>query len=282
MQEVKIQTSNFSAEYGRSTGAAFNIATKSGTNQFHGGLFEYFRNDVLDARNFFSPSKTELRYNDFGYDLGGPILKNRLFFFVGEEWKRLRQQAAPVRKTYPTLAELQGNFAGTGHTIDLPGTKTPYPNNVIPTSQIGPNGEAVANVYRNGLAQAASYTNTPVSNNTIFQTPNPLDYREDIARVDYHINDKHSLSGRWIADSNTIYLAFGPGGDIPVVPEIRSRPAGSPLLDETWIVTPNIVNEAHIGASYNRQRYINQGDTWLRSTEGFTFQRVFNSQGAWA
>jgi hypothetical protein len=286
MQEVKIETSNFSAEYGRSTGAAFNIATKSGTNQFHGGLFDYFRNDVLDARNFFSPTRTELRYNDFGYDVGGPILKNKLFFFVGEEWKRLRQQAAPIRESLPTLAELQGNFAGSGQTINLPGTKTPYPNDIIPATQIGPNGIAIANTYKVGIAQAATYTGNPTSNNAVFQTPNPLNYREDIARVDYHINDKNTLSGRWIADSNSIYLAFGPdstnGNYLPVDPEIRSRPAGSPLLDETWVVTPNVVNEAHIGASYNRQAYINQGDTWERATEGFTFQRVFNSQGAWA
>lgn len=75
LQEVKIQSSNFSSEYGRSTGAAFNIMTKNGTNNYHGGAFEYFRNDVLDARNFFSIGKTELRYNDFGWSLGGPIAK---------------------------------------------------------------------------------------------------------------------------------------------------------------------------------------------------------------
>jgi hypothetical protein len=66
-------------------GAAFNLATKNGTNQFHGAAFEYFRNDVLDARDVFSPAKTELRYNDFGYNLGGPIIRNKLFFFIGED-----------------------------------------------------------------------------------------------------------------------------------------------------------------------------------------------------
>lgn len=279
MQEVKIQTSNFSAEYGRSTGAAFDLATKNGTNTFHGEAFEYFRNDALDARNFFSPQKTELRFNDFGYDLGGPIIKNKVFFFVGEEWKRLRQQAAPERETLPTLAELQGNFAGTGHTIDEPGTKTPYPNNVIPLTQLTPDGLAIANVYKTVIPLAASYTNTPVANNTIFQTPNPLNYREDLGRIDYRINDKHTLYGRWVDDYNSIYLAFGPGGDIPITPEIRDRPGKSALLNESWILSPTIVNEAHIGASWNGQRYWNQGDTWERATQGFTFQRVFNTIG---
>jgi Carboxypeptidase regulatory-like domain len=73
VQEVKLETSNFSAEYGRMSGPAFNIVTKNGTNSFHGAVFEYFRNDKLDARNFFAAQKTELRFNDFGYNLGGAI-----------------------------------------------------------------------------------------------------------------------------------------------------------------------------------------------------------------
>src|SRR5690348_15770435 len=88
IEEVKLQTSNFSAEYGRFSGPAYNIITKSGTNQFHGGVFEFSRNDALDARNFFAAQKTELRFNNFGYTVGGPIKKDRLFFFAGEEWKR--------------------------------------------------------------------------------------------------------------------------------------------------------------------------------------------------
>src|SRR5579872_721965 len=99
LQEVKIQTSNSSAQFGRSAGASFGIMTKSGANRTQGAAFEYLRNNDLDARNFFAPSRTELRYNDFGWDVGGPIKKDKIFFFVGQEWKRLRQQAAPARTT---------------------------------------------------------------------------------------------------------------------------------------------------------------------------------------
>jgi hypothetical protein len=274
MQQVKIETSNFSAEYGRSTGAAFNLATKNGTNQFHGEAFEYFRNDVLDARNVFSPTKAELRFNDWGYDLGGPIVKNKLFFFIGEEWKKIRQQAAPMRETFPSRAELAGNFVGTSAKLN-----SNYPGNIVPASQISPDGRAIANVYNATIPLAASYTDKAASNNAIFQTPNPLDYREDLGRVDYRINDKNTLYGRWVDDYNSIFLNFGPGGSVPITPEIRDRPGKSALLNETWVISPNIVNEAHIGASWNGQRYSNQGDSWLRSTQGFTFQRVFNSQG---
>jgi hypothetical protein len=279
MQEVKVQTSNFSAQYGRSTGAAFNIVTKNGTDRFHGGAFEYFRNDALDARNFFAPNQTELRYNDFGWNLGGPIKKGRLFFFAGGEWKRLRQQAAPTRTTLPSLAELQGNFAGTGHTIYLPGTKTPFPGNAIPTSQITPDGNAIANVYRTVIPLAAIYNNAAVSNNATFENPNPLNYREDIGRLDYVINGKHTMFGRWVDDYNTIFLADGPGGSLPITPENRNRPGKSFLLSETWLISPTMVNEAHLGASWNGQRYENLGTTWQRTAQGFTFQRIFNSVG---
>jgi hypothetical protein len=277
MQEVKIQTSNFSAEYGRSAGAAFNLMTKNGTNNFHGALFEHFRNNALDARNFFAANNTELRFNDFGWDLGGPIKKNKLFFFAGEEWKRLRQQSAPSRQTLPTTDQLSGNF-GT-RTIYLPGTKTPFPNNTIPDSMITADGRAIANVYRTVIPLAASFTNTPVSNNAVFENPNPLDYREDLVRLDYKVNDKHSLYGRFVEDNNSIYIATGPGGNIPITPEIRQRPGRSVLLSETWVVSPTFINEVRAGASWNSQHYWNQGDTWTRGAQGFQFQRVFNNVG---
>jgi hypothetical protein len=285
MQEVAIQTSSLSAEYGRSAGVAFNIVTKNGTNQFHGGLFEYFRNDKLDARNFFSPSTTELRYNDFGYDLGGPIKKNKLFFFVGEDWTKLAQQGSPIRLQLPTLAELSGNFNGSGKTIDEPGTKTPYPNDTIPTNQITTDGNAIANVYRYAISQTAYFSNLPVADNAIFEVPNPLNYREDVARLDYRINDKHNLSAKFLDDQNKIYLAYGPGSVsssyIPAIPEDRNRPAYETQLWETWVISPNMVNTATLGASWNGQRYTNLGDEWERSTQGFTFQRVYQSQGAY-
>jgi hypothetical protein len=285
-QEVKIQTSNFSAQYGRSSGVAFNLVTRNGTNDFHGAAFEYFRNDKLDARNFFSPGNTELRFNDFGYNVGGPILKNKLFFFGGEEWKRLRQQGAPIRASLPTTLELQGNFVGSGKTILEPGTKTPYPGNIVPASAITPDGKAIANVYNYATSQAAAFTNTPVANNAIFEVPNPLNYREDLVRLDYRINDKHTIYARFVDDSNVIYLAYGPGSVsssyIPVVPENRNRPAKGALLSETWLISPTVVNEIHFGASWNGQRYQNLGDSWQRSTMGFTFQRVYNSVGPYA
>jgi hypothetical protein len=277
MQEVKIQTSNFSAEYGRSAGAAFGLMTKNGTNSFHGGAFEHFRNDQLDARNFFATDRSPLRFNDFGYLLGGPVKKNKVFFFIGEEWKKLRQSSAPSRQTLPTTDQLAGIF--TGRTIYYPGTKTPFPNSVIPANLITPDGKAIANVYRSVMPLASSFTNTAASNNTTFENPNPLDYREDLGRIDWHINDKHTAFGRWVDDFNSIYLANGPGGNLPVTSEIRDRPGKSALISETFVISPTLINEAHIGSAWNSQHYLNQGNLWDRDTQGFQFQRVYNSVG---
>src|SRR5579872_522889 len=278
MQEVKIESSNFSSQYGRSTGAAFALMSKNGTNRFHGGVSEYFRNDALDARNFFAANNTELRYNDWDWMLGGPIKKDKLFFFVGEEWKKIRQQSAPSRYTVPDSADLTGNFSAR-KAIYYPGTKTPLPGNILPATSITPDGLAFARIYATSVAQAAIYSDTPTSNNVTFENPNPLDYRQDFARLDYRINDKHTMFVRWVDDYNSIYLATGPGGNLPITPEIRDRPGKSALLSETWVITPSLVNQVNLGASWNSQHYWNQGNTWQRTTEGFQYQRVYNSFG---
>src|SRR6202022_975910 len=120
IEEVKIQTSNFSAEYGRNAGAAVNIVTRGGGNSYHGSAFEFLRNDKLDARNFFSPTKGKLRFNNFGWNFNGPIKKDKLFFFVGQEYKRIRLDSAPVQRSLPTRAERLGDFSGRAGTLNVP------------------------------------------------------------------------------------------------------------------------------------------------------------------
>ena len=110
IQEVKIQTANFSAEYGRNAGAAVNVVTRNGGNSFHGSTFEFFRNDKLDARRFFAPVRATLRFNNFGWNFNGPIKKDKFFFFAGQEWKYIRQLSDATRRTLPTRAERAGDF----------------------------------------------------------------------------------------------------------------------------------------------------------------------------
>src|SRR5436190_18942617 len=147
IDQVKIQTSNFSAEYGRNSGAAINVVTKSGTNALHGSTFGTFRDDKFDAANYFSPKdangkpiKGQLNFKDYGGALGGPIQRNRLFFFGGSEYKKLDRVDGPFRRTMPTVAELNGNFSARATPVNDPLTGQPFPGNVIPSERITADG----------------------------------------------------------------------------------------------------------------------------------------------
>lgn len=274
IREVNIKTSNFSAEYGRNSGAAINVITRNGGNQFHGAVFEFLRNDALDARNFFSPQKTRLRFNDFGWNLGGPVIKNKLFFFGGQEWKKIRQDAAPRVATMPTRRERQGDFSGRTGNLFLPGTTNPVPNRNL-TGMITPDGRSIARVYDRMEQLAASYADTPTGNNTVFQFPNPFDWRQDMARFDYVASEKHSLYGRYIHDTYNLIDPF-PVSGLPTVPINRVRPGNSYQVTHTWTISPRLINEARGTATWHGQRRKVTGDTWMRETYGFTFPQIFN------
>ncbi len=276
INEVKLQTSNSSAEYGRMSGPAFNIVTKNGTNQFHGSAFEYFRNNALDATNYFSPVKTALHFNDFGYTFGGPILRDKLFFFVGEEWKRLRQNQTTQQQTVPDTAFQNGDFSALGKPLFYPGTKTPIPGNNI-SSMITPDGRAIANVYHLMAQTGAAFNDAPVGNNLTLEPLNLLNYREDIVRLDYVFSPKNFAYGRWIQDHNSLIDPFGTfsSSNLPTTPTTRNRPGESILLAETWIPTPNFVNEARVNFGWVSQHIIPYGTAWERSTYGFQYPLLF-------
>jgi len=285
--EVKIDTSNASAEYGRTSGPTFNIVTKSGTNQFHGGAFEFLRNNALDATNYIARQKTQLIYNDFGFFVGGPIIRDKLFFFVGEEWKRLRQQAIATQFTVPTTAMLNGDFsallAGSSPTqLYYPGTSTPIPNNNI-ASRITADGRAIANVYKTITAAGLSFRDGGVPSNNLTLAPsNPLNFHQDLIRFDYVINPKHSLYGRWIHDQNTLidpYGTFANAGVLNTTPTTRNRPGQSYLISETWSIRPNLINQATANASWAAQRIPPFGNNWKRETFGFQYNKLYPDAG---
>src|SRR5207245_2317625 len=151
---VNLVSNSFDAEQGMAGGAAMNVTIKSGTNEFHGGAWEYHTNSQLKARNYFyclysctgDPNHPPKNLsNQFGVMVGGPIKKNKLFFFA--DWERtLRRQAASALRTIPTAALRNGDFNGTGTTIYDPATgnattgagRAPFPNNMIPAARIDP------------------------------------------------------------------------------------------------------------------------------------------------
>jgi Carboxypeptidase regulatory-like domain/TonB-dependent Receptor Plug Domain len=299
IQQVSVQTSNFSAEYGRNAAASINVVTRSGGNSFHGGAFEFVRNQIFDAANPGSKLnitsttpintiKPPLRYNDFGWDIGGPVLRNKLFFFVGEEWKRLRIAAAAQNLTVPTTSELAGNFSDVSSLITLhapanaPAGCT-ITNNVLSAACITPDGMAVANVYSLMEKEASVFNNTPTVNNATFQPNDPQNFREDIARVDYHPSPRHALYYRYLHDDISLIDAFGtftPGG-LPTTPTTRIRPGYSNQVGWIFTVFPRLINEAKFNASWNKQRIPPQGNTWERATYNFQFPLPFANPGTY-
>ena len=280
IEQVKLQTSNFSAEYGQFSGPAFNIITKSGSNQIHGGVFEFFRNDALDARDTLALQKPsclqQLRLRHRRRDQEGQVVLLH---------RRRMETAPPATKSYafhvPSTALLNGDFSGQA-VINSPGTKNPIPNNNI-SSLITADGKAIANVYKLMSSQSgASFTNTATSNNLTLFPLNPLNYREDIVRLDYRISDKHAFYARWLNDSNSLLDPFGTfsnSGILNTTPTNRNRPGQSYLLSETWVISPTIVNEVHANATWVSQHILPAGDTSQRTKYGFQFPQLY--QGGW-
>jgi carboxypeptidase family protein/TonB-dependent receptor-like protein len=167
IQEFNVETDNVSAQYGIGAGAVVNLVTKSGTNELHGDLFEFVRNGYFNARNFFAPTSDTLKRNQFGGSVGGPIVKNKLFYFGTYQGTRIRSAAQGNIAFVPTPAERTGNFAGSGITVVDPNTGVQFPSNQIPASRLsapaqyllqhipepnGPNGQLTypgANIVQN-------------------------------------------------------------------------------------------------------------------------------------
>ena len=284
IQEVSIKTSNFSAEYGRNSGASINVVTRNGSSKYHGGLLEFLRNDRLDATNFFAPAGTDgrkqkgkLRFNNFGWNVGGPIKKGRFFFFAGEEWKSIRKDTDPSRKTLPTRAERRGDFNDRTGTLNFPGTSMRVPGRDI-SSLMTADGRAIASVYNAMEKQAASYVDRPIQNNAVYQMANPFDWRQDIIRLDYRFNQQHSINGRYIHDNSDSIDPFGTfiGSGLPTIPTNRLRPGYGAQVAYTWVASQRLINEAKINVSWNGQRVPPIGDAWKRSSYGFTFPELFS------
>lgn len=327
IQEVKVQNSNFSAEYGRSAGAQINVITKRGTNRYHGTMFEFLRNDAFDAYSPGAVSKPLLRYHDYGYTIGGPMPffnfgeggpmftsgKDKFFFFFGQEWKVIHRTTGTFRRSFPTTAELTGDFSyrlrgadGIVGTADDGVLRDPlstspctaptvtngvvtraavrtgcFSQNKIPTNRITIDGQAFANFYRRfqGLAQA--FNDSPVGNNATFQLPTGNDFRQETLRLDYILNKKHTIYGRYIHDTNGIFDPFGPqiASSLPTVSGVRERPGVGIQVGHLWNVSSNVINDLKFNNSFSNQKVVPNTDNWKRSTYGFAFKQVFPNGG---
>jgi hypothetical protein len=301
IEQVAIQTSNFGADKGRNAGASINVVTKSGTNRYGGSGFWTFRDESLHASNYFAPRdpngkriKAKEDFNDYGGGFGGPLLKNKLFFFAGVEFKSLDRQESPQPRTLPTRAELRGDFsarilgpdgvAGTADDNNIanellhPVTRQPFPGHVIPQTMFTADGRAIANVYERMIGLAAVYSDTPTTNNTTFQLDFPFDWRQDLVRIDYRPSANHGFYMRYLHDMYDLIEPRGTfiGSAMPTIPTNRVRPGYGIQLAHTWILSQNLFNDFKATSSWNGQRIPPHGENWKRETYGFQFPQVFS------
>ena len=256
LEEVKIDTNAYPAEEGRAGGAVINLITKSGTNAFHGGAYEYFRNDKLNANDFFANSagigRAEFRQNQFGGSVGGPIKKNNTFFFGDIENLRLIQGKNTGVLAAPTAFELAnpGNFSdvcGKGGVVCGPPT-FPDATGIIPSNQLDP----VAVKYL-ALLPAANIPGAPPTANYSGNVNNQYFAKTIDARIDHRFSDKDSMFGRFTYNpTTTVYPTLYPQvkvGNILVNPGNGIYPGNSTedsqayMLDFIHIFSPTLVME---------------------------------------
>ncbi|MBI1354229.1 MAG: hypothetical protein GC160_07775 [Acidobacteria bacterium] len=198
IQEFKVQTNSYAAEYGRAMGGVVNVTTKSGTNRLHGTLFEFLRNENLDAKNFFDPvdkPKPPFKRNQYGFSVGGPLwlgekldFRNKIFWFGDYEGTKIRESST-INSTIPTLRMRTGDFGELSKTITDPSTGNPFPNNVIPANRQDPVAQTLINLYPDpqNSSLAANYLN---------QSPAKNDVDKYDARIDFNPTNKDMFMWR--------------------------------------------------------------------------------------
>jgi Carboxypeptidase regulatory-like domain/TonB-dependent Receptor Plug Domain/TonB dependent receptor len=246
IEEFSVQTNNFSAEYGNAVGAVVSAITKSGTNQFHGSAFEFIRNGVFDARDYFAASRDSLKRNQFGGTFGGPILRKRLYFFFSYQDTATRSNPQTEIQTLPSANMRLGDFSGVSNQIYDPVTGNPYPHNQIPVTQFSSVAEAFL-----------KYLPTPASTDGTFITGYPIisNQPEYTGRVDWDLG-KNRLTGRiyytefkqpFTGDLSNYASMYQSG------PGKSTQPITQITLNDVWTVSPSFLNSLTLAGIASQQ-----------------------------
>jgi hypothetical protein len=276
IQEFKVLTYNYSAEWGTRGGPTVLVTTKSGTDQFHGSLFEFLRNTDLDARSFFASSTEKFNLNQFGASLGGPIKKDKVFFFADYE-ETYQRRGVPFTGVMPTAAMRNGDFSrdpfGQPNTITLDNPNAPAgtpfmcsgghplpvaangtqsggtPCNIIPPSLINPIGQALINLY-----PLPNANNPSLGYNYVSQPVRKLDEGKFDIRLDENLTSKDSLFARFSYDQAQSYVPGGAPGFAEQGAFASNQSIGNharnAAISESHIFSPRTVNQ--ISGGFNR------------------------------
>ena len=255
ISEFRVQTNLYTAEVGRTAGGVINILTKSGSNSLHGSAFEFLRNDTLDANNFFANRNgqgiAEYRQNQFGGSVGGPIKKDKTFFFADYEALRIVQGIVSTT-TVPTAAMKLGNYAGVAHIYDPTSSpRTEFPNDVIPTNRLDPIALRYTALFPAPTAPGLANNYTSAQNRTQFSHTGD-------ARIDHHFRDSDTLFGRYTVNDVGTFTpgilppinGIQPGGNLSLFSGTSTVRAQNGQLNYVHVFRPTLLME--LKASYLR------------------------------
>ena len=251
LQEFSVQTNSFSAEYGRNVGAIVNAVTRAGTNQYHGLGFGYFRHYQFNATNFFTPGVDDgLKRAQYGGTLGGPVARNRTFFFVSYQGTNERRKPTQRSGLVPSQAMRNGDFSAIPRALRNPFTGQPFPNNQVPTSLFAPSSVKIVNEW-------VPLPNPVGTDNPLtlrFPQPSDNDDYQTLGRVDHTFTNNHRVYGRfWVSrastppvlqDGNILTSAYGRTWQNTVV-----------SANDTYLFSPNLLN--NLVVTFNRTNNYN-------------------------
>ncbi|MEO8025951.1 MAG: carboxypeptidase regulatory-like domain-containing protein [Bryobacteraceae bacterium] len=250
IQEFSFDTNSYSAKFGGRGGGVANIITRSGTNAFHGVAFEYLRNSSLNARNFFATQDDGLKRNQYGGAIGGPVIKNKLFFFGSWQGTHSKSRPTTATATIPTAAQRQGNFAGFKVNLVDPTTGTPFAGNMIPTNRLGTAAQNFLKLIPVATSPDGFYQ---------YAVNSKSDDNQYLARGDYYKSDRHHISVRYFIDKLQIPALEDPTNLLTAY----NQQTGSPNTNKTWASHSATINDT-----------LTLGPTLLTNTT-LTFNRTF-------
>ena len=294
-QEVQILTAAYAAEYGRTSGAQIRILTRSGGKDFHGALYEYDRNDAFNA-NTWTRNHTAgqafpapIRYNQYGYNIGGPAYwpgkinkdKSRFFWYWGQEWVKYRFTDSATW-TVPTVLMRQGDFSelltigpqnilGKVVIIKDPGTGIAYPGNIIPRTQVSPNGSGILKAYPVPNLAIGNFIGT---SNYYITAIHPQDQRKDTLSVDMNLSQRQRLQFR---RNNYSFFEYQPLDGTPTeTPKYFNRPNQTNSLDHVWTISPHLINEVIVTVSLDDVYIpVDTAHFFDRTTAGINYPYIF-------
>ena len=241
LDEFRVQTGNWTAEYGTGAGGVISASTKSGTNKLHGSVYDYLRNDALDARGPFAAKTPLLKRNQFGAGIGGPIIKDRTFFFTSYEGFRQKKETT-LTGDYPTAAMRAGDLSNVLTQLVDPITGEDFVNNQIPV-------DPLAASWLANWIPLPNNSNPVGSGNLVTNEPQPVDYNSFLLRFDHRINDKTSIFGRYMYTRST--------GDTPWQIPGFIRPLVNKgynyALNITRTISPTTVAQFRFSANWSLQ-----------------------------